>query len=483
MGVNPVSGVVVVRKLLRYKEIARQFLNTIVGLLFFISGTGFAADYYFDVNGATTGFGSPSGTYSQNDPLWNTSSAGDAVPVALSAGNILIFGASASDLQGSTFTINMNGTQMSFDGITVNSTNAGITFTGSANLYLGNNQTWTVARGAVFTEAHTWNGGMNFDNTLLLLTGGGVINFMTSIGCNSGSRITQDDAGGGLTVNLHAGRSTNTACTGGYTLMGGNLNLANGNATNAFGTGSVILSGGTLDNTSGFLMKLCDMSSYTFGGSFIFRGSSSLDLGTSNVTLSASPVITVNSNTFAISGVISGAYNLLKSGAGILALNGTNIYSGTTVVSNGVLLVNGSVTGSVTVSSGGVLGGTGAVNAATLVQSGGVLNAGNTNATGTLAVNANLSLNGQWNVDINSAGQGDMVQGIKTLDISSCNLNINVMDEISGGDYVIAAYETLAGSRFASVVNLPGNYTVSYNYNGEKKIALALQRGTVITLR
>ena len=442
----------------------------------------YAVNYYFDENGSTPGFGSPAGIYSQAGTYWNTSSSGNLAPVAFTGWNVMVFGVAASDLQGCTFTFNMDGAQMPTDGIIVNSTNVNITFQGAANLYLGNDQTWSVAKGSVFTEAQTWNNcGMNFDGTPLLLTGGGTINFMTPIGCNSGSRITENDAGAGLTVNLYPARATNTSSGGGYALVSGNLNLASGVATNVFGTGSVILSGGTLDNTSGSFMTLCDMSGYIFSGNFAYQGSSSLDLGKSNVTLSVSPVITVNSNTLAISGVINGAYNLVKSGAGTLALNGTNVYTGTTLVSNGVLQVNGSVTGAVTVSSGGVLGGTGNVNGVTLVQPGGAIDPGGPGTIGTLAVNADLAINGQLNIDLNSSGQCDKIQG-SVVDISSCTLSVHPVDMTGGCDYIIASYTTLVG-KFANRVNFPAGYSVSYAYNGEKMIAVILQRGTVIKVK
>ena len=65
-------------------------------------------------------------------------------------------------------------------------------------------------------------------------------------------------------------------------------------------------------------------------------------------------------------GAIDGASRLTKVGAGTLTLTSTNhTYTGSTTVSNGLLLVNGTINSSaVIVASGGTLGGTGAVGAA-----------------------------------------------------------------------------------------------------------------------
>ena len=83
---------------------------------------------------------------------------------------------------------------------------------------------------------------------------------------------------------------------------------------------------------------------------------------------------------------------IVKAGAGVMVLTGGDTYSGGTIISNGVLQVDGTTgSGAVTV-SGGTLAGAGTVNGATTVPSGGTLAPGDGNI-GTLTVSNSLTLN------------------------------------------------------------------------------------------
>jgi autotransporter-associated beta strand protein len=121
----------------------------------------------------------------------------------------------------------------------------------------------------------------------------------------------------------------------------------------------------------------------------------------SAITLSAppGPTIDTGANNATISSVLSGT-GFTKLGPGTLTLTGANAYTGGTIVSTGMLLVNnssGSGTGSdkVTVSnSGSVLGGTGTISGPVTINAGAAqLGGDGATASGSLTVANNLTLN------------------------------------------------------------------------------------------
>ena len=121
----------------------------------------------------------------------------------------------------------------------------------------------------------------------------------------------------------------------------------------------------------------------------------------------AAATFTVNSvAASSFSGTITNGANALaltKTGAGTLTLSGNNPYTGTTTVTAGTLLVNGSQsTSAVTVASGAILGGTtgtvdnvsvpgGTVSPGAAASSEtGILNSGNVTFSSTAAFNVDL---------------------------------------------------------------------------------------------
>jgi autotransporter-associated beta strand protein len=104
---------------------------------------------------------------------------------------------------------------------------------------------------------------------------------------------------------------------------------------------------------------------------------------------------------FGGSGALTGTMGLTKAGAGKLIFNGTNTYTGVTLIAEGPFVVNGALPNSPVTVRGGVwldgrLGGTGVVGSAVAINEGaGVSPGAGTNAAGTLTLAASLSLNGR----------------------------------------------------------------------------------------
>ena len=134
---------------------------------------------------------------------------------------------------------------------------------------------------------------------------------------------------------------------------------------------------------------------------------------------------------------------ITKLGSSTLTLTGTNTHTGTTTVSAGTLLVNGSHTASpVTVSSGGTLGGTGTIGGLITVNSGGKLAPG-ANAEGMLAATGGVTLNTptmQFDLSSSPAGNNDKLQmqgGLLTMS-GTQNYQFNLLDgHLNAGTYTL----------------------------------------------
>ncbi len=130
--------------------------------------------------------------------------------------------------------------------------------------------------------------------------------------------------------------------------------------------------------------------------------------GGSGSTMSGTAWTIGAKNTDAIFGGSITGNSVNKVGTGFWRLTGTNSYSGTTTVTAGALLVDGSLTNSnVTVQSGATLGGSGTITRNVTINSGGTLDfAVDGGTVSNLTIAGNLTLNGTVKVgaDIISGG-------------------------------------------------------------------------------
>lgn len=145
------------------------------------------------------------------------------------------------------------------------------------------------------------------------------------------------------------------------------------------GTGASAVNGLNTFVQSGALMNISGNNIYS--GTITLLNSSTISSLSGLLTLSSSSVVKGANNNLTVggssNGIISGSVNtgasqLIKIGTGTWTLNGTNTYTGQTVVNGGVLVVNGdnSATGGAQVNGGAFLMGTGTIGGTLSVAGG-----------------------------------------------------------------------------------------------------------------
>jgi len=196
-----------------------------------------------------------------------------------------------------------------------------------------------------------------------------------------------------------------------------------------------------------------------------------------------------------LSGVLSGTGGLTKTGAGVLELTATNTYTGPTNVTDGTLLVSGSISGSTTTVSGtGTLGGgttaVPGVTGAVKVNAGGALAPGA--SIGTLNTGAvNLASGATFQLEINTtATTTDLVAITGNLSLADADDAVLTISDlgaapITSGAFVFITYTgAWDGDFFTSGGNMIADggllavglnqFTLDYNYNGNSVALLAI---------
>lgn len=149
-----------------------------------------------------------------------------------------------------------------------------------------------------------------------------------------------------LVVDSHTGSSLTLSgantFTGGVTLNAGTLIL---NSTTALGTtGALTINGGYLNSTAGSRITMASGTPVILNNDFSFLGGQTLDIGNgSTVTMNRNISIATIAGQLSIYGSLNDGgqgYKLTKTGFGTLYLQGTQNYTGGTVVDVGALVVN-----------------------------------------------------------------------------------------------------------------------------------------------
>ena len=181
--------------------------------------------------------------------------------------------------------------------------------------------------------------------------------------------------------------------------LGINVGVEGGTAT-LFSSGGAHTVGNPVNYTSA-----TNTVTFVLGGSNNLTLSGTFALANATDTAGTNRTLQVNNTALTtLSGVIGDngfSSGITKTGAGTLALNGVNTYTGSTLVSAGTLLVNGQVdVGGVTVTNG-TLGGGGTILGPVLIQSPGVLSPGA--SIGTLTISNSLTLAGNSVFEVNKS--------------------------------------------------------------------------------
>ncbi len=348
----------------------------------------------------------------------------------------------------------------------------------------GNNFSLTVLgsndRFLIFSNASSYGGGTFILNGLLKLGGHNALptagalavngpqdlkngfslsNFNQTVGSLSGTGVVQLFSG-----TLTVGDATDSTFSGfmngtGFLVKQGSGTFTLG-GSNAY-TGGTIVSNGTL--RLGVQTAILSNRAVTVaGGNYDLGGFGAVTNGTVTISsgaisngtlLSSSNLLATDSGT--IFANLAGNGGLIKTGTGTLSLNGNSSQVGATRVSNGVLRVNGVLSGTagLTVASNATLGGTGSVRGVNIAN-GGWLAPGN--SIGTLTV-SNLTLNSGslLNFELAATNASDQVIDLGTLTLTQMPFSNFAFTTNAGfgvGTYTLIDAALLSGS-FNPVTN------------------------------
>ncbi|MDP8861437.1 S8 family serine peptidase, partial [Serratia marcescens] len=191
---------------------------------------------------------------------------------------------------------------------------------------------------------------------------------------------------------------------------------------------------------------------------------------------------------------ISGHGGLTKQGIGTLVLTGNNTYAGPTLVNQGRLAINGSVTSDVSVQNGGIVGGSGTVGSLT-ARRGGTVAPGNSIGTLNVAGNVSFEPGSRYAVEVGPNGQSDRIQSsgsatigggevAVTLENSSNLLTQSEVRSLLGQQYnILTAQQGVSGQFDAVAPNYlflgtglsyqPNGVTLSVGRNGTSFASVA----------
>jgi autotransporter-associated beta strand protein len=160
------------------------------------------------------------------------------------------------------------------------------------------------------------------------------------------------------------------------------------------------------------------------------------------------------------------AISLVKSGSSQQVLSGVNHYRGPTTISNGTLVVNGSLGTNADSVRGGTLAGNGVILGPVTVYAAGKLAPGS-NAVGALTIlNSILTLNGTTAIELDkSSATNDAVLGLTTINYGGTLTVSNLNGTLVPGDS-FRIFNAAGWSGFFAATNLPAlDFGLGWNFN------------------
>ncbi len=392
----------------------------------------------------------------------------------------------------------------------------GLTVNNGANTYSGgtlvNSGTFTINNAtAASTNTITLNGGTLALGAVKPANNINVIGHSAISGGNSGGSTGIRNVTGSSNLLLTVNGGTTFDLTGDMTAYSGTISLVNG--TGNFvrfngSTGSPLatwnLAGNPID-----LNVRAGATAITLGGLSGVVGATLSGRGGSANNGPTTITIGANGQSTTFDGVIqnggggsSSLTHIVKTGAGTLTLSAANTYTGTTVVSNGVLALNGgaslattsiNIVGGAFVDVSGLstptlnlgasqtLKGNGVVNGSVDSSAGGTLSPGA--SIGTLTVTNVATLGGNLFIELNrtNGAQTNDILKAASIVLGGTLTVTNVGPNLVAGDRFALFKGPISGS-FATV-NLPGNVgSATYTWTDNTPVDGSIQVASVVSV-